>query len=43
MSNTASALKLQFSKTGKFIPRISDVLDILPAALLKIHDLELNS
>jgi len=42
-SNTKSLLKLQFSKTGKFIPRISDSLDILEATLIKIHDIELNS
>ena len=38
-----SSLKLQFSKDGQFLPKISDSLDILQAALIKIHDLELNS
>ena len=42
-SNSASAIKLQFSKTGKFLPRISDSLNILAAAMTKIHDLEMNS
>jgi len=42
-ASTKSIIKLQFSKTGRFIPRISDSLDILEAALIKIHDVELNS
>lgn len=42
-SNTRSAVKLQFSKDGKFIPRISDSLDILKAALIKIKEIEMNS
>ena len=42
-SNSRSLIKLQFSKTGKFIPRISDSLDILEATLIKLHDIELNS
>ncbi len=42
-SSLRSFVKLQFSKTGKFIPRLSDSLDILEAALIKIHDIELNS
>ena len=43
IGSSSSSIKLQFSKTGKFLPRITDSLDILSAALLKIHDLELNS
>lgn len=43
LSDVRSVIKLQFSKDGKFLPRISDSLDILEAALIKIHDLELNS
>ncbi len=42
-ASTRSLIKLQFSKTGKFIPRISDSLDMLEATLIKIHDIELNS
>lgn len=38
-----SSIKLQFSKSGKFLPRISDNLEILEATLIKLHDLELNS
>ena len=43
IGSTKSSIKLQFSKTGQFLPRITDSLDILSAALIKIHDLELNS
>ncbi len=43
IGSSNSSIKLQFSKTGQFLPRISDSLDILSAALIKIHDLELNS
>ncbi len=43
IGSSKSSIKLQFSKTGQFLPRITDSLDILSAALLKIHDLELNS
>jgi len=43
LSDTTGVIKLQFSKTGKFIPRITDTLDILAASLSKIHDIELNS
>ncbi len=43
VTSSKSTIKLQFSKTGKFIPRISDNIDILEAILVKIHDLELNS
>ena len=38
-----SIVKLQFSSDGKFIPRISDSLEILNAALIKIKEIELNS
>ena len=43
VSNLNSTIKLQFSKTGKFLPRISDSLDIFEATILKLQDLELNS
>ncbi len=43
IGSSRSSIKLQFSKTGQFLPRITDSLDILSAALIKIHDLELNS
>jgi len=43
VSSDNSKIKLQFSKSGKFIPRISDSLDILEAVLTKLHDIELNS
>lgn len=43
LSNSRSSVKLQFSRDGKFLPRISDSFDILEAALLKIQDIELNS
>lgn len=43
VSNVRSALKLQFSRNGKFLPRITDSLDIFAAAIRKIHDIELNS
>ena len=43
ISDSDTSLKLQYSKTGKFIPRISDSLDILETTIKKIHDLELNS
>ncbi len=43
IGSSKSSIKLQFSKTGQFLPRITDSLDILSAALIKIHDLELNS
>ena len=43
VSSETSFVKLQFSKTGKFIPRVSDSLDILDAIMIKLHDIELNS
>lgn len=43
LSSGKNSLKLQFSKDGKFLPRISDSLDILEATLLKLQDIELNS
>ena len=43
IANSKNTVKLQFSKTGVFLPRVSDSLDILNAALIKIHDIELNS
>lgn len=43
LSSSKNSVKLQFSKTGKFLPRIADSLDILEAAFIKIRDIELNS
>ncbi len=43
VAKSKSNLKLQFSKTGKFIPRVSDFLDVLEAIMGRVHDLELNS
>lgn len=43
ITDSQNTIKLQFSKDGTFLPRISDSLDILEAALIKIRDIEMNS
>ena len=41
-NKTQAKLKLQYSKNGTFIPRVSDSLDIIDALMIKIKDLEIE-
>lgn len=41
-TETKGKLKLQYSRDGKFIPRVMDSLDIIEALMIKLKDLEIE-